>query len=66
MVSCIAIVELIAATMTRMGLTVRREFDENAYPKAARVTDAEVATLDMETDEWHPEWNHIIRPRPSG
>ena len=52
--------------MTRMGLTVRREFDENAYPKAARVTDAEVATLDMETDEWHPEWNHIIRPRPSG
>ncbi len=42
------------------------ELDENSYPKAIRVTDAEMASLNIETDDWHPEWNYTIRPRPSG
>jgi len=31
-----------------------------------RITDAEMASLNIETDDWHPEWNYTIRPRPSG
>ena len=65
LVSRLAVVELIAATTTKTGLTVRCELDENSYPKAIRVTDAEMASLNIETDAWHPEWNYTIRPRPS-
>jgi hypothetical protein len=66
LVSRLAVVELIAATTTKTGLTVRCELDENRYPKAIRVTDEEMASLNIETDDWHPEWNYTIRPRPSG
>ena len=65
LVSRLAVVELIAATTTKTGLTVRCELDENSYPKAIKVTDAEMASLNIETDEWHPEWNYTIKPRPS-
>ncbi len=43
------------------GLTVRCELDEASYPKAIKVTDAEMASLNIETDDWHPEWNYTIR-----
>ncbi len=66
LVSRLAVVDLIAATTTKTGLTVRCELDENSYPKAIRVTDAEMATLNIETDEWHPEWNYTIHPTASG
>jgi hypothetical protein len=66
LVSRLAVVELIAATTTKTGLTVRCELDENSYPKAIRVTDAEMASLNIEADDWHPEWNYTIRPRPPG
>ena len=36
-----------------------------SYPKAIRVTDDEMATLNIVTDTWHPEWNYTISPRPS-
>ena len=66
LVTRLAVVDLIAATTTKTGLTVRCELDENSYPKAIRVTDAEMATLNIETDEWHPEWNYTIHPTASG
>jgi hypothetical protein len=66
LVSRLAVVDLIAATTTKTGLTVRCELDENIYPKAIRVTDEEMATLNIATDPWHPEWNYTISPRPSG
>jgi hypothetical protein len=65
LVSRLAVVELIATTTTKTGLTLRCELDENSYPKAIRVTDAEMETLNIDTDEWHPEWNYTISPRPS-
>jgi hypothetical protein len=50
----------------RLGAGRALRLDENSYPKAIRVTDAEMADLNVETDEWHPEWKYTIRPRPSG
>ena len=32
--------------------------------KAIKVTDAEMATLNITTNAWHPEWNYTISPRP--
>ena len=65
LVSRLAVVDLIAATTTKTGLTVRCELDENSYPKAIRVTDEEMATLNIALDAWHPEWNYTISPRVS-
>ena len=58
-----AVVELIAATTTKTGLTVRCEFDTNAYAKGIKVSDAEMATLNIKGDAFHPEWNYTISPR---
>ena len=65
LISRLAVVDLIAATTTKTGLTIRCELDENIYPKAIRVTDEEMATLNIATDTWHPEWNYTISPKPS-
>ena len=55
---------MIAATTTKTGLTVRCELDNNLYEKGIKVGDAEMATLNIEGDTFHPEWNYTIRPRP--
>jgi hypothetical protein len=60
-----AVVELIAATTTKTGLTVRCELDENTYAKGVKVSDAEMAALNISGDAFHPEWNYTIAPRPT-
>jgi hypothetical protein len=57
------VVELIAATTTRTGLTVRCELDTRTCPKGIKVTDAEMATLNIKGDAFHSEWTHTISPR---
>jgi Rhodopirellula transposase DDE domain len=61
--SRVAVVELIAATTTKTGLTVRCELDTRPYTKGIKVSDAEMATLNIKGDEFHPEWNYTIAPR---
>ena len=56
------IVELIAATTTRTGLTVRAELDEGAYPKGVKVTDEEFAALPIVRHEFHGDWNYALYP----
>jgi hypothetical protein len=58
-----AIVELIAATTTKTGLRVRCELDTNSYIKGIKVTDAEMAALNIEGNVFHPEWNYTVKPR---
>jgi hypothetical protein len=61
--SRLAVVELIAATTTTAGLRVRCELDTRSYPKGIKVTDAEMGTLNIKGDAFHPEWNYTITPR---
>jgi Rhodopirellula transposase DDE domain len=61
--SRLAVVELIASTTTKTGLKVRCELDTRAYPKGIKVTDAEMASLNITGDAFHPEWNYTILPR---
>ena len=56
------IVELIAATTTEAGLTVRAELDEKKYPKGLKVSDAQLATVNMFPHDFHGEWNYTIAP----
>lgn len=61
--SRLAIVELIAATTTKTGLKVHCELDTNTYAKGIKVSAAEMATLNIKGDAFHPEWNYTIAPR---
>ena len=58
-----AIVELIGATTTKAGLKVECALDERTYQKGIKVSDADMATLNITGDDFHPEWNYTIRPR---
>ena len=57
------VVDLIASTKTRTGLTVRCELDTRDYPKGIKVSDAVMMTLNIKGDTFHPEWNYTISPR---
>ena len=61
--SRLAVVELIANTTTKTGLTIRCELDTNIYPKGIKVSDEEMATLNLKGDDFHPDWNYTIAPR---
>ena len=57
------IVELIGATTSTTGLTVRCVLDENLYPAGIKVSDADMAAIDITRDPFHGEWNYTINPR---
>jgi Rhodopirellula transposase DDE domain len=61
--SRLAVVDLIGATTTNSGLQVRCELDTNTYVKGIKVSDAQMATLNIKGDPFHPEWNYTIAPR---
>jgi len=56
------IVQLIAATTTDAGLKVRAELDENKYPKAVKVSDAQLAAVNLTRHSFHGDWNYTIAP----
>jgi hypothetical protein len=57
------IVQLIASTTTEKGLTVQCRLDENTYDKGIKVSDAEMARLNIRPADFHGEWNYTIQPR---
>ena len=57
------ILSLIAATTTTTGLTVESYLDTTPYPPGRKVSDAEMATLRLQRDAFHGEWNYTIAPR---
>src|SRR5436190_24078643 len=48
---------------TKTGLKVGNALDTATYGKGINVSNAEMKTLDIQGDAFHPEWNYTIRPR---
>lgn len=65
LISYEVIVKLIAATTNRIGLKVECQLDTNLYPKAIKVSDKEMADINIQRDSFHGEWNYTIYPKPS-
>jgi len=63
LVSHEVIVNLIAATTTRTGLTVQAALDTDPYPKGIKITDADMQTLNIVPHDFHGDWNYTIHPR---
>jgi len=62
LVSYRVIVDLISATTTDAGLTVRCELDSADYPKGVVVSDREMDGLNISRDAFHGEWNSTMQP----
>jgi hypothetical protein len=57
------IVRLIATTTTAKGLSVTCRLDRRRYRVGWKVTDAEMATVNLHPHAFHGDWNYAIRPR---
>jgi hypothetical protein len=57
------IVQLIAATTTDTGLKVRAELDENKYPKGVKVSDLQMAAVNLTRHSFHGDWNYTVSPQ---
>ena len=57
------IVQLIAATTTENGLKVRAELDENKYPKGIKVSDLQMAAVNLTRHPFHGDWNYTVSPK---
>jgi DDE family transposase len=67
LISYLVIVQLIASTTTDTGLTVACRLDESDYAKGIKVSDSEMAALNIQPADFHGEWNYTIAPsRPDG
>lgn len=63
LVSHEVIVNLIASTTTRTGLTVKCVLDTKKYPKGIKISDEELHQVNIIRDEFHGEWNYSILPQ---
>ena len=59
------IVQTIAATTTRTGLTVAAELDPGQYPKGIKISDQQMKDLErraLRRHQFHGEWNYDLIP----
>lgn len=56
------IVDLISATTTKTGLKVKSRIDPRMYSTGRRVSNAELAEVNLVPDKFHGEWNYTIHP----
>lgn len=57
------VLEFISHTTTTEGLTVTAVKDSQTYPTDLKVTDEELAALNLVRDPFHGEWNYTIKPQ---
>jgi hypothetical protein len=60
LVSYRTLIELISATTTTSGLTIRAEADLNTYRTGTVVTDRELASVPLTPHDFHGDWNYTI------
>lgn len=65
LVSHLVILSLIGSTKTTTGLTVSCDIDRNSYPRGIKISDEEMAQINIERHPFHGEWNYTIRPQPA-
>jgi DDE family transposase len=57
------VVNLISNTTNRGGLVVRARIDKRRYPTGKKIPKKEFKTININPDDWHGDWNYVIRPR---
>lgn len=62
LVSHEVIIQLIANTTTKTGLKIYAELDSGCYPIGIKVSDAELAALNLKRADFHGDWNYTLLP----
>ena len=57
------IIELISHTTTEEGLTVMAVKDTNSYPTGLKVSNEDMAALNLTSHPFHGDWNYTIQPQ---
>ena len=57
------VINLIAATTTTTGLEVQCELDSATYEKGRKISNDEMATINLRPHQFHGDWNYTIDPR---
>ena len=63
LVSHETMVSLIGNTTTRKGLEIKALLDENKYETGIKISDKKLASLNLERDNFHGDWNYSFLPR---
>ena len=56
------VINSIAATTTRTGLTVQARLDDGTYPTGVKVSNAQMAALPISRHPFHGDWNYTLHP----
>jgi hypothetical protein len=62
LVSHEVIINLIANTTTQQGLIVKAGLDTGSYPTGIKVSDDELALVNLMPEKFHGDWNYTIAP----
>jgi hypothetical protein len=65
LISYRVIVDVISATRTKTGLSVRCELDRAPYPLGIAVSEAEFAAINIARAAFRGDWNYTIHPQRS-
>ncbi len=57
------VVNLIGNTTTKTGLKIDAELDENNYEKGIKISDEQLAEVNLHKDDFQGNWNYIIKPQ---
>ena len=57
------VINLIGATTNDAGLKVYANLDENTYEKGIKISDEELAKVNLYKEDFHGEWNYRIEPQ---
>ncbi len=60
LVSYETVVMLIGATRNKGGLRIKAKLDKRQYKKGKRITDEQMAQINLQPHETHPQWNYTI------
>lgn len=53
-------VNLIGTTKTKTGLKVKAKIDKRRYPTGIKLSDRDMAKVNLKKDKYHGEWNYTI------
>lgn len=65
LVSYETVVNLISSTRTTTGLKIKAVLDERIYEKGVKITDEQLARVNLKPHRTHPAWNYTIEPDSS-
>jgi transposase len=57
------VINLIGNTTNHGGLVVRARLDRRRYPTGKKISNKQLRELRIEREDFHGDWNYVIRPR---